>query len=360
MPMTAVRIKKFIKQGKGRVRYDKKLKLHYFQLFNQPSGEALQEVNLGTDPGSTFDGFSIVTSKNHLLNIELIQRPKKGKNAIKTFKINQSSNRRLRRSRLRHRKIRFSNRTKNGLPPTIQANVNFRSWLVKKLLDYFPISNVIIEDVKFNHYKSSKGQSFSRVEQGKDIFYKFIRLLNLPLELYNGYNTKKLRVNSFDGVDLKIQTKDSKSFYTHCLDSTVLACNKDYKIDYSTGEIFLDQPLITFQGIINTKVTYLEKIVRIRRRLTRLRVKYNDAKKYYHLLENGVKEFYSNFSGKRNVVRVKKTIEDSNHPKSWEYIKQPKVERFKSSLARFGGTTYGKSSFNGLEWVNRKLEVSYD
>ena len=170
MPMKASRVKKFIAKGKGRIRYDRKLKIHYLQLLELPSGFETQDITLGIDPGSTFDGFSIVSDDTHHINIELIQRPKKGRNSIKSYKQRQAGNRRVRRSRLRHRPIRFSNRTGSKIPPTIQANIEFRQWLVQRLLKLFTITKVVIEDVRFNHYVNSNGGAFSEVEVGKTIF----------------------------------------------------------------------------------------------------------------------------------------------------------------------------------------------
>lgn len=354
MPMKATRVRKFIEAGKAKIRYDRKLKVHYLQLFEKPSGEETQEIAVGIDPGSTYDGVSIVSKKYHHLNVELIQRAKKGKTSIHSFKLRQSENRRVRRSRLWHRPIRFDNRTSKKLTPTIKANVDFRKWIISKLIRIYPISKIVVEDVKFNHYKSKNGRAFSIIEQGKNAFYNFIRSLGLKLELYNGFNTKKLRVNSFSGVDLKDKSKNAKSFTAHCLDSFVLACNKFWKFDEETGVIDMEQPIITNELAINRKVTFIEKIVKIRRCLFRLRKRYNDSKFYYKKLKNGVKEIYQNFSNKRNIVRVKEESNNSNHPKSWNYLDLGFVERFKCSIAPYGGTTLkGKSFFRDGEWVNR-------
>lgn len=263
-------------------------------------------------------------------------------------------NRRIRRSRLRHRPIRFDNRTSKKLAPTIKSNVDFRKWLIVKLTRLFPITRVVIEDVRFNHYKSTKGKSFSHVEQGKTELYDFIKSCGLVLELYNGFNTKKLRVNSF-GIDLKTKQKDSKQFTAHCLDSFVLACNKTNLINQETGEI-LDELVITNELVISKKVVFVEKIVKVRRCLTRLRKKYKDACRYYWLLSGGIKDYYQNFSGKRNVCRVKPAGEHSNHPTCWEYIDNGIVERFKCATASYGGTRVnGKSFFRNNEWVNRVI-----
>lgn len=358
MPMKATRVNKFVKERKGKIKYDRKLKIHYLQLLTHPSGTKTQSITVGIDPGSCFDGISVVSKDNHHLNVELIQRPKKGKTSISFFKRRQASNRRLRRSRLRHRPIRFDNRTSKKLAPTINANVDFRKWLIIKLLKLFPINKVVVEDVRFNHYKSKKGKSFSLVEQGKTEFYNFLKNKGLELELYAGFNTKKLRVNSF-GIDIKSKEKDSKTFAAHCIDSFVLACNKENKIDIETGEI-LDEPFITNNVFINKKVIFLEKIVKVRRCLTLLRKRYNDKKYYYRKLKGGVKSIYENLSGKSNKVRVKPNGEHSNHPKKWEYIDNGKAIRYKSSIGLHGGTrVLGKSYFINSEWNNRKYYVNH-
>ena len=358
MPMKATRVQKFIDSKKGRIRYDRKLKIHYLQLLVDPSGTETQEITLGLDPGSTYDGISVVSAQYHHVNVELIQRPKKGKNSIKAFKKRQASNRRVRRSRLRHRKIRFDNRVSKKLPPTIQANLDFRKWIINKLCSIYPISKVVIEDVKFNHYANKNGKSFSHVEQGKTELYSYVRSLELKLELYDGFNTKKLRVNSF-AKDTKLKAKDSKDFDAHCIDSFVLACNKDCMLDTITGEISIDQPRITNDLIINRKVLFIEKMVKIRRCLDRVRKKYNDFKFYYTLSKGGVKEIYRNFSNKPNICRIKPEGEHSNHPKKWEYINNGKAERFKCSKAPYGGTTLnGKTFFINGEWQNRKLSYA--
>jgi len=357
MPMKATRVKKFVAAGKAKIRYDRKLKAHYLQLLVEPSGTECQEITIGLDPGSTFDGVSVVSKECHHLNIELIQRQKKGKTSIKAFKARQVSNRRVRRSRLRHRPIRFSNRTKKGLAPTIRANLEFRQWLILKLLKIFPISKIVIEDVRFNHYAKKNGKSFSHVELGKTALYEFAKGLGLKLELVRGFDTKTVRVNSF-GQDLKSKEKDQKHFNAHCLDSFVLACPK-YWFPPETGEVFDAfeeglEPLIKFNGTVYEKVLFIEKVVKVRRCLTRLRKRYLDAKFYYKKLEGGQKQIYQNFSSHRNLCRVKLNGEHLNHPKTWSYLDLGFAERFKCNEAAYGGTrTNDKTYFRNGDWLNR-------
>ena len=363
MPMKIKRASRFIQNKEARIRYDCKIKLHYLELLREPSGYAVQEIIIGIDPGSCFDGISIVSKDTHHDNYELIQRPKKGKNSIKTFKDRQRTNRRLRRSRLWHRRARYDNRNKSKLVPTIKANVDFRKWMIDKIVSYYPISKVVIEDVKYNHAKNKgKGASFSQVEQGKNELYRFICDKRLQLELYNGYNTKKLRISAL-GCDIKSMLKDDKRFEAHCVDSFVLACNKDYKVDKQSGELLMDEPIVTNELFINKKVLFIEKVVKVRRCLTRLRHCYKDAKHYYRKLKGNVRKIYSNISAKPNICRVKQDKEKSNHPKEWKYINNGFSERFKCSLAPYGGTRLnGKSFFidgrsGYARWVNRKIDA---
>lgn len=360
MPMKSNRVSKFIKLKLGKIRYDEKVNIHYLQLLKNPSGLETQDITLGLDPGSSFDGISVVSSDTHHCNIELIQRPKKGKTAIKFFKTRQAMNRRVRRSRLRHRKIRFDNRTKLSLTPTVKANVDFRKWVITKITTIFPVTKVVIEDVKFDHTKSTKGRAFSLVEQGKTELYSWVKNKELQLELYDGYNTKKLRLNSFGG-DPKISDKGSKSFEAHCIDSFVLACNKGFKMDEKTGELFLDQPMVTNDLIVGKSVTFIEKKVKIRRCLTLTRKRYKDKSRYYKLSKGGVKEFYTNISSHRNLCRVKPTGEHSNHPKYWDYIDIGFAERNKCKVGGYGGTVFNnvKKFFVHGRWINQNLKKIY-
>lgn len=351
MPMKGSKAAKLIRSGEAKIRYNRKINEHYLVLLFEPTGFNTQDITLGADPGSTFDGFSIVSSKYHHSNTELIQRPKKGKNSIKAYKKRQADNRRPRRSRKWHRPIRFDNRTSKKLSPTIRANVEFRIWYIKHAIKMYPISKCAIEDVRYNHYAKSDGKSFSQVEQGKTKLYEFVESLGLKLELFEGHETQKLRINSF-GSDPKVKDKGSKQFEAHCIDSFVLACDKAILADMD-GNIQFGGPVILNNLKLNKKVTFIEKIVKVRRCLTRTRAKYKETKNYYKLKPGGIKEIYTKM-GKRNRCRVKPEGVNSNHPKAWIYIENERAEKVKSNTARYGGTRInGKTFFKNNEWHNR-------
>jgi hypothetical protein len=342
MPMKGTRVRKFIELKLGKIKYDRKLKLHYLELKYSPSDTKTQVIVLGIDPGSSFDGFSVVSADTHHCNYELIQRAKKGKYSIKKFLERRATNRRLRRSRLWHRPIRFSNRTSKKLAPTIRANVDMRKWLINKLAEYFPISKIVVEDVKFNHFKSNKGSSFSAAEQGKTELYKFISH-KWQLELVNGFNTKNLRIVVF-GHDIKSSNKADRRFEAHCIDSFVIAFTA-IQSKYSLN--------------VNSHVLFIKKIVRIRRQLTQLRPRrYTKAginhNQYYRLSKGGIKRYYQNISKNRNVCRVKPEGVHSNHPKQWIYLNNGFAEKSKSKLRLFGGTVLTDYFINN-EFINRKF-----
>ncbi len=363
--MKASRVSRFIKERKGKIQYDKKLKLHYLELFVEPSGDSTkdpkQKIRLGIDPGSCFDGFSVVSKDSHHENFELVQRPKKGYNAIKSFKSRQSMNRRTRRSRLWHRPIRFDNRNSKKLAPTIRANNDFRKWLIKKICFYYPIAEVELEDVRFDHHNNTNGKSFSHVEQGKNDMMDFIRKdMKLMLTLTAGCETAKYRKSLNNGADVKIKDKSSKEFNAHCIDSYILACIKGYPFDEKLGDFDFSKKQIKYAPQINTRVVYIEKIVKVRRCLTRTRKRYVNLCRYYKQRKGDIKEYYVNMSSHRNLCRVKPEGVHSNHPKKWTYIDNGFVERFKCNTARYGGTRVkGKSYFINNEWHNRKIDVRY-
>ena len=355
MPMLCSRAGKLIKQGRAKLKYFNKLKVHYIELLYEPSGDNTQIISVGIDPGSWFDGFSVVSRKCHHLNVELLQRPKRGKTAIKSLKKRQAMNRRVRRSRLRHRKARFDNRTSIKLNPTIRANVDFRKWLVSRLLELFPISQAVVEDVRFNHFSDNNGSSFSLVEQGKTELYRWLRE-RTDLYTQSGFETSEKRKDYF-GEDPKSSDKSERSFEAHCIDSFVIAAPIDLDVDYDTGEL-LGETIVFDSDLINREVIFIEKIFRVRRNLHQWKAKYRDKKFYKKYLKGGEVVHYTPLSRRKNICRVKESDCKSNHG-PWTYIDNGYAERKRCFRKNYGGTVdsstrkpkaLGKHSYN-----NQKL-----
>ena len=372
MPMKESKVRRLVEQGRAKICFDRKLNIHYLKLRFEPSGFETQKIVLGVDTGSTFDGFTLLSKLCHHLNIELIHRPKTGKNSIKTFKKRQASERRVRRGGKWMRGIRFDNRTKEGNVPTINADIDFRKWLILALMKYYPFAHIVIEDVRFNHYRDlvgrnrlsgkALGASFSHVEVGKISFYNWLIDTGFSVEFVNGFETKEMRIKYLGGEDTKSLNKGDKSFEAHCLDSFIIAGK-----DFDLKEIEL-----------NRKTIFIEKFVKQRRKLTRTRKKYKDGCKYFRYAKGGKKVYFSNISRKHNVCRVKPEGVHSNHPKEWVKKDNGYAEKFKCNTAAYGGTVlrydakgnviYNNGEFDKVvevkyrwfqnnEWVNRQIEI---
>jgi len=68
MPMRWGRVNKYLKLGKGVLKYGK-LGILYFKLTSKPTTLQTQEMVLGIDLGASYDGFSVVSKYLHHDNI---------------------------------------------------------------------------------------------------------------------------------------------------------------------------------------------------------------------------------------------------------------------------------------------------
>jgi hypothetical protein len=345
MPMRYGRARKYVNLGKAKFKYDK-LGILYLKLLEMPSSFNTQEIVLGIDPGASYDGFSVVSKTHHHENINTEHT----RNIKKRMK-KRALFRRIRRTRLWHRKVRFDNRTSSKLSPTIKSKVGYRKFIIIKLSEIYPISKIVVEDVKFDHSKDKEGKHYSLCELGKTSLYNWIDLNHFDLEVFNSDLTQNLRLEIF-GKDLKSK-EIQKSFYSHCIDSYSII--KEYS-----------------QSIVNTKVRYVTKIWYSRRELYRDKSKFKDACKYFKY-KKGEKVFFDKYS-KVKKLRTKINNSKSNHgPWTYEYS-EPTLcsKQFKS---RYGGTIkvgqstskvpIGKSKYakfkkgNLINYQHRHVEVLY-
>lgn len=343
MPMTWKRAKKYQASGKGKIKQTK-LGIFYFQLAVEPSEYKTQRIVIGSDPGSSFDGFSVVSPKCHLLNLELIHTDasdgKKKKTKIKDRMAKRRMYRRTRRSRLRHRPVRNKARNSSKINPTIRAKLEFRKFILGKLLELFPVKAVSVEDVAFNHRDKKYGKYFSLAEIGKTEYYRFIQEdLGLEFLLSEGHQTSKNRKKAF-GKDLKSKNKGGKTFTAHCLDSFVIGCK-------FVG--IKPKKLIDCQS----EVIFIRRNWMVRRELYRFKNQYKDKKLYFRYGKGGVVIPFKHFSRLRKI-RVKISEDQGNHG-PWEYQYTEPVETFKMFRSKYGGTVaYGQSRSNVERGVSKK------
>jgi len=117
---------------------------------NYATGETIQSIILGIDPGYTEIGFSAVSKKKELISGKVELR----KNVSKKIS-EKRMYRNKRRSKLWYRKPRFLNRKKEKewLAPSIRHRLQTHIQLIEKVKKILPISNIIIEIASFDTQK---------------------------------------------------------------------------------------------------------------------------------------------------------------------------------------------------------------
>lgn len=214
MPCHPARARELIRKGRALRRFDKGL--FYIKLLDREAGKT-QPVILGLDPGSKKEGYTVKSSKHTFLNIQAEAVTWVGKN-LELRRILRK-NRRYRKTP--YRKARWNRRRNFTIPASIKARWDWKirvlSWLAKR----YPVSLVVVEDVKAKTKKFQKlwNISFSPIQIGKNWFYSELQKLCI-IRVKSGHDTKEERERL--GL-VKSKNKLSNVFNAHCVDSWVLA-----------------------------------------------------------------------------------------------------------------------------------------
>jgi RRXRR protein len=220
MPCTPAKARHLLKAGKAKPKRDK-LGMFYVQLCYKQD-PANQPLVVGIDPGSMFEGFSVVGSKETVTNL-MVEAPDHVRNAVEV----RRTMRRARRFRKWRRPKRFNNRlrSKQRIPPSTRSRWEAKARIVMQLKKTLPLTEAVIEDVQAVTRPGKGGKwngSFSPVQVGKDHLYRLLREMGVEVHLREGWQTKALR----DSYGLKkTKSKSKKSFESHCVDSWVLAAS---------------------------------------------------------------------------------------------------------------------------------------
>ena len=148
MPTTSQKARKLLKQGKAKVIETKPFTIQLLYA----TGETKQDIKLGIDSGYLNIGFSATTEKRVLIvgEVKLLQ-------GTKQRLADRATYRGIRRSRLRHRKIRWSNRTKSKpkgwLAPSLQHKLDSHIRFIDSLYKILPITECIVEVANFDIQK---------------------------------------------------------------------------------------------------------------------------------------------------------------------------------------------------------------
>jgi hypothetical protein len=214
MPTIPSRARRWLKTKEAT--YFFKKGIFCIRLNRDPSAKELQEIAIGIDPGSKKEGFTVKSEAHTFLNIQAdaVQHVKA---AVKTRRIMRRS-RRYRKTPCRKNRL---NRAKGKLAPSTKARWQWKLRIVHQLAKIFPITDIVVEDIKAITKKGSRrwNRSFSPLEIGKKWFYDKLKPYG-KVHLKQGYDTKILRDNA--GLS-KTKSKLSEVFEAHCVDSWVLA-----------------------------------------------------------------------------------------------------------------------------------------
>jgi len=187
MPTKASRARRWIKEGKA-IPTRTKLGIFAVQLTVEPPGREKQPIAMGIDPGSKYSGIA-TSSKQAILcgfNLELPDYIKKRMDKRRELR----RNRRYRKRR--RRKSRFLNRTGHKIAPSILARKQLELRVAKEIAKTYPISEIAMEDVAFDHRNLRFGSYFSQVEIGKEWLKTELEEI-APVKLFRGWQTSVRR-----------------------------------------------------------------------------------------------------------------------------------------------------------------------
>src|SRR6266568_4614962 len=143
MPCTPAKARHLFRSGQAKPKRNK-LGLFYVQLCYEQE-PANQPLVAGIDPGSRFEGFSVVGSQETVINL-MVEAPDHVKDAIET----RRTMRRARRLRKWRRPKRFDNRLtrKPRIPPSTRSRWEAKARITEQLQKILPLTDVMIEDVQ--------------------------------------------------------------------------------------------------------------------------------------------------------------------------------------------------------------------
>lgn len=216
MPCNPKRARKLMERGRAKPYWYKGIFTIILQ--DEPSSRYMQKVAVGIDPGSKFSGLTVKSESDTLLNIQYNAPTHVKKRVEKRFALRRSR----RQRKTPYRKCRFNRKRNKGfIPPSTKVRWQQHLNLIKFCSKLYPITDVAIEDVKAKTIKGARkwNLNFSPIEQGKNWFYGEVEK-SYELWKFSGFDTYQLR----NEYNLKKNNKKSKKdFYTHCVDSWVLA-----------------------------------------------------------------------------------------------------------------------------------------
>ena len=216
MPCSEKRARKLLEKGEAKPYWSRGVFCIILQ--KEPSSRNYQDIAIGIDPGSKFEGFSVKSESHTLLNIQT-----EAKTDVKDKVETRGNLRRSRRNRnTRYRPCRFNRSVGNRIPPSIKSRWIHKLSIINWLRKLYNITHIVVENVKSKTWKNARkwNKNFSPIEVGKNFFREEIKKMNVSYNEFDGFETFEFR-NSYRFK--KNSNKSKKDFYTHCVDAWVLA-----------------------------------------------------------------------------------------------------------------------------------------
>ena len=183
MPCSEKRAKNLMEKGRAKPYWCKGIFCIILQ--DEPKSRYMQDVVIGIDPGSKFNGYTVKSQSHTLLNMQ--------SNAITDVKGKMELRKILRggrRSRKTpYRKNKFNRSVDGMLPASIKARWNQHLNIVKWMSKLYNITKVVIEDVMAKTLKGAKKWNlmFSPLEMGKNWFSNQVDLMGHRLYKFRGF-----------------------------------------------------------------------------------------------------------------------------------------------------------------------------
>ncbi len=220
MPCKPVKARLLLKDGKAKPKRNK-LGLFSLQLTYEQEPDN-QTLVAGVDPGSKFEGYSVVGRKETVLNL-MVEAPDYVKKTVEA----RRNMRRARRHRKWRRPVRNDNRRANQkrIPPSTCSRWQAKARIIAQLLTILPLTDVVVEDVCAETHKGKYGKwngMFSPIQVGKEHLYHLLRNMGLKVHRRHGYQTKELREKY--GLK-KTKSKSKQDFSSHAVDGWVMAAS---------------------------------------------------------------------------------------------------------------------------------------
>lgn len=215
MPCSEKRARKLLEKGEAKPYWSRGVFCIILQ--KEPSARNYQDIAIGIDPGSKFEGFSVKSESHTLLNIQT-----EAKTDVKDKVETRRNLRRSRRNRnTRYRPCRFNRSVGNRIPPSTKSRWVYKLSIINWIRKLYNITHVAVENVKAKTWKNAKkwNMNFSPIEIGKNFFRGEIEKMNVDYNEFEGFETYEFR-NSYGFK--KNSKKSKKDFYTHCVDAWVL------------------------------------------------------------------------------------------------------------------------------------------